>query len=308
MAEAAFFGPAGFPTAFFEDPRWKKDRTRGPEWVAALGLDCLELQMTYGPRMKPESADLYRERAEEFGIRLSVHASYYTVFTSPKPDVIDPSLARFAKTCALAARCGASRVILHPGGAQGDREAALDRFLTNMQHFVATALPDGVDVYPETAGKVAQVGSMEEILTICREIPRCRPCVDFGHLNSRQLSDLPVDNGCRFETVQHYVDALTELQRRMDPDDWARMHYHISAIEYGAKGEIRHREHGERIAEDDADGDRFVTGDPWMPVAEQFAEALAITGAPAWVISEAADTMDQGALAMKAAYRNRAAE
>lgn len=294
-------GVAGFPPSFFET-KYRRDRLNGPEWLDEIGLDLLELQMTYGPRTKPETAEKYRERAERFGITLTVHGSYYTVFTSPKQDVIDRSLKRLETTCSLAAKAGASRVVLHPGSAFGDREGALARFIENIDRFIRSALPDGVDVYPETAGKLAQLGSLAEILAICREVERCRPCVDFGHLHARQLSELDTDNGWTFTTVEDYLGAFEWLERHVEPEDRPLVHFHVTPIQYGPKGEISHRRYGERISAEDADGDRFVEGEPWLPEATQLAEAVAKNGYPAWIVCEAGNTQDKGALAMKQAY------
>lgn len=297
------FGVAGFPSSFFET-KYKKDRANGPEWLHELGLDALEVQFVHGPRMKEEKAKEYRENAEKFGITLTCHGSYYTVLSSPKPDVIDASLKRLEQTCRLASILGSQRVVLHPGATYGDRESAMDRFLTNMNKFAANSLPDDVFIHVETAGKNVQLGTLEEILHICREIPKCRPCVDFGHLHARQLSEVPSDKGWSFNEVDDFVHALNYLKQNMLPEHWPHTHYHMTPIQFGAKGEIRHRDHGELVAPEDASPLFGDAGELWKPVAEQFAEALAMTGAPAIVISEASDSMDRGAMAMKQAYLN----
>jgi deoxyribonuclease IV len=301
MAANALFGPAGFPTSFFES-KYKRDRVNGPEWLNQLGLDLLELQMVHGPRTRPDVAAQYRTQGEEFGIRFSIHASYYCVLSSVKPDVVERSFASLAKTAELAAIIGAPRIVLHPGTTAGGREVALDRFITNMQKFVANDLPDGVHIHPETAGKVNSLGSLTEILTICREVPSCRPCVDFGHLHCRQLSELDTDNGWTFTKPTDYIVAMDHMKANLTPEQWQDMHYHISPIQFTAKGEKKHRTHGEMISDDDANPVVGEAGDPWFPIAEQFAQALAETGYPAWVVSEASDSMDRGALAMKQAY------
>ncbi|MEZ5872810.1 MAG: hypothetical protein R3D32_13425 [Nitratireductor sp.] len=38
-------------------------------WLRSIGLDAIELQMTYGPRMRPSVCHEYRQLALEFGIR-----------------------------------------------------------------------------------------------------------------------------------------------------------------------------------------------------------------------------------------------
>lgn len=44
------FGVGGFPLAFKDRPK-AKDRGAVFAWLRSIGLEAIELQMTYGPRM-----------------------------------------------------------------------------------------------------------------------------------------------------------------------------------------------------------------------------------------------------------------
>ena len=57
IKEKTKFGVAGFPINFFSSQYGKK-RENIFKWLEEIGLDCLELQCTYGIKMKEEQAKL----------------------------------------------------------------------------------------------------------------------------------------------------------------------------------------------------------------------------------------------------------
>lgn len=290
------FGVAGYPPAFW-DSLLAASRLDAPEWLASLQLDLLELQMTYGPRMKPDTAKALHENALRFGVTLTIHASYFIVLTSSDETVVDRSIATLEKTCQLAALCGAQRIVLHPGSAYSCRDDALDRFIANCRRFVSNYMPDGIALYPETAGKRGQVGSLEDILHICSEVPRCLPCLDFGHLRAFNLGG--------YDTAKAVLETILTVRERLGASAVENLHAHIAPIEFGGRGEIRHR------AYDESEGARpqaslFESSTclaPYLPRPEILAEAAYAAGAPLWIVSECHDSQEKGAIAMRNRFR-----
>ena len=45
------------------------------------------------------------------------------------------------------------------------------------------AVEEHIALCPETMGKINQLGSLEEVMTLCRVDERILPTIDFGHLN-----------------------------------------------------------------------------------------------------------------------------
>jgi deoxyribonuclease IV len=52
-------------------------------------------------------------------------------------------------------------------------------------------------LFVETAGKLAQLGSLEEILENCSQVEGVHPCVDFGHVHARTLGSLATPGAIR---------------------------------------------------------------------------------------------------------------
>jgi deoxyribonuclease-4 len=241
----------------------------------------------------------------EHKVELTVHASYFIVLTSQREETLDRSYRTLEKTCGLARLCGAERVILHPGSAFDSRERSLERFIARLLTFNRSYLPDGIRIYPETCGKRNQLGSENEILQICNEVPGCSPCLDFGHLRAF--------NGGGWETKADIINSLERVSSVLGRAQADLCHIHVAPIEYGAGGERRHRAYQEFVSES-MQRDLFqpLQPRPYLPRPEDAAEAVFDLGISPCVVSECHDSQEAGALAMKRHYlallRSAAAE
>ncbi|RLJ90505.1 UV DNA damage repair endonuclease UvsE [Planococcus citreus] len=72
-----------------------------------------------------------RRLVDEHGIRVSVHPGQYTVLNSPKPEVVRKSIEDLEYHDKLIQLLGGTDIILHTGGAYGDKETAKRRFADN---------------------------------------------------------------------------------------------------------------------------------------------------------------------------------
>lgn len=69
-----------------------------------------------------------RDLVETHQMRVSVHPGQYTVLNSPKPEVVEKSIQDLEYHDKLIKLLGGNDIILHTGGAYGDKEQAKRRF------------------------------------------------------------------------------------------------------------------------------------------------------------------------------------
>ena len=81
-------------------------------------------------------------------------------------------------------------------------------------------------------GKVNQLGTLNEVLTLCTVDKRITPCIDFGHLNAR-------DNGS-IKTKEDYKRIIGEMEDSLQDNRCKNFHIHFSKIAYTAGGEKCH--------------------------------------------------------------------
>jgi deoxyribonuclease-4 len=295
------FGVAGYPPAFNKTP-YRRERLKILNWLSELGLDALELQMTYGPRTSVEVCREYRKMAEDSGITLSVHASYFIVFTSKDPAKLERSRDTLKRTFDLCSALGADVAVLHPGPLYGEDPAVvLDRFIDNLGRCVVGLGQSETGLFVETAGKVGQLGSVEQILRICDAIPDVFPCIDFGHIHARTLGTLGTDSAIR--------SLFQMLGNQCQGRPRTRLHFHYTPIHYGPRGEISHKAIHDRYRPEAQmtlaclDEDPLRTSEGFYhPRFEPIGKGLRSVGLDCTVISETHDSQEEGALALKGAF------
>ena len=88
-----------------------------------------------------------------------------------------------------------------------------------------------IELRPELTGKTSQFGSLEELITLTRNIYSVKPCIDFSHLYAR------TDDYNSYESM---VAVLTRLQNELGEDALDSMHIHVSGISSNSKGDLKH--------------------------------------------------------------------
>lgn len=288
-----FFGVAGFPPAFFESI-YKKRRENIFEWLDSINLDWVELQNTYGVKMKDEQAYLYRRLAETYNIGISLHAPYYITLASADEEVIKRSKERILQCVALAMKIGAERIIFHPGHFPGntkeDREAAIKKIVEGLNS-IENQIPEGIYIYPETAGKRIQIGSVEEIINICSQVKFARPCIDVAHVHG-------FENG-KLKSAESIIEILNLIEQKLGRKYLEETHFHMYPVEIDRNGEKRHKAFEDRIENQQIELFQENIEDRYYPLAEHFVQALKYKKVFPVVVCEARDSQDRGAKLMK---------
>lgn len=299
------FGIAGYPLAFTEGPDGK-DRSKIFEWASKIGLDAVELQMTYGPRTKPEKCIEYKALADDLGVRISVHAAYYIVLTSSEEEKISRSIDTLNKTYELTDLLGGKEVIVHPGPLYGEDEDEVSaRFVDNAAKFVDQLGSTDIGLFIETAGKVGQLGSVDQILSMSQQIEGVHPCIDFGHVHARTLGTL--------ENTSSIFTLCDQIRRFLDENPQKRAHFHYTPIHFGARGEIQHRALDDRYPElqqKDLFGEAVVGESSkdglFHPRPDPVAAALRTLHGDFTIISETHNSQEIGAKTLKKMYLDSA--
>lgn len=283
------FGVAGFPVHFFEQ---HKKRELIFEWLEQLGLDVLELQCTYGIRMKEEQALRYKKLAAQHHITLTIHAPYYVCLASSKAETVKRSKEEIKKAYALAKILGVKRIIFHPGGGYGkDRKKGLEQLIRSLLEIVPE-LDQSIHLYPEIGGKVAQLGSLDEVIEICKRVPIAYPCIDLAHLHAREFGSMT--------SKEKILSVLDRIEQELGKEKLENTHFHVYPVDYTEKGEKIHKAFGDK--KEEIQLSLFEEDCNYYPKAEDYISAIKEKGLHPITICEAHNTQDTGALLMKQIY------
>lgn len=225
------FGTVGSPIA---TPSRPGGSVGGIQYAATLGLDALELAWVNGVRVGESTCAAIRQAGETAGVALSIHAPYYINLNGAEEKW--PSLRKYLTDAAhFGNLAGATDIVFHPGTYFGlPPESVLKTVLPRLAGVVAElrAASNPVMLRPEAMGKVAVIGSLEDVLALS-QIEGVLPCMDFAHLHAR------AGDGS-MNTYEEWMRVLDAYHGALGDMVLKQMHVHLSGIEYGPKGEKNH--------------------------------------------------------------------
>ena len=278
---SAKFGPAGTSDNFKK--MGYKSSLDVPEFIVKSGLDCFEYQCGRGVNIGTEKAALLGKKAKEKGITLSLHAPYYISMSSVEEEKRLNSINYILDSARAVNAMGGDRIVVHTGSCgKISREEALQLAIDTMKKAIDALDSEGlsnIHICPETMGKVNQLGTLYEVTELCKLDERLIPCIDFGHLNARDLGVI--------KTKEDYENILNTVKNELGSERYKNFHSHFSKIEYTTGGEKRHL-----TFEDTVYGPQF----------EPLMELIAKHGLSPVFICESAGTQDIDAKQMKDYY------
>lgn len=235
------FGPAGNSESFAA--LGYKNSLQVPEYIVKMGLDCYEYQCGRGVNIGEDKARELGEKAKNAGITLSLHAPYYISMSSVEEEKRLNSVNYILASARAVNAMGGDRIVVHTGSCgKITRERALELALDTMRLALDALDSEGlshVHICPETMGKVNQLGTLGEVLELCKLDERLIPCIDFGHLNARDLGVL--------KTTADFENIFTSVKNELGSDRLKIFHSHFSKIEYTTGGEKRHLTFEDRV-------------------------------------------------------------
>lgn len=278
---SAKFGPAGTGDSF--KALGYKTSLQVPQYLVEMGLDHFEYQCGRGVNIGLDKANELGKIAKEKGITLSLHAPYYISMSSVDEEKRLNSINYILASARAVNAMGGDRIIVHTGSCgKITREEALvlakDTMALSQKALDAEGLSN-IHICPETMGKVNQLGTLYEVLELCKIDERIIPCIDFGHLNARDLGIL--------KDINDFENILLEIKNQLGEYRFKNFHSHFSKIEYTTGGEKRHL-----TFEDEAYGPNF---EPLMELVVKY-------GLNPTFVCESAGTQAEDAKSMKDYY------
>lgn len=277
----ATFGPGGNSQSFY-DAGFKSTK-QAPAWLKEVGLDAYEYEAGNGISAGEKALREIGDAAREHGTLMSLHTPYFISLSGVDPEKRLKSIDYIEKSLWAAELLHADTIVIHCGSAGKISRAegmalSADTLYKTLEKLGDTDIAFGV----ETMGKQNQLGTLDEVIELCKMDARLAPVVDFGHLNAR-------DCGGVFVTADDYRRVFDKIAEALGDDKARWLHCHFSKIEWTDKGEKRHLTFADST---------------YGPEFEPLMEAIAKENLCPRIICESAGTMAEDALAMKKYYKN----
>ncbi|MCX7923276.1 MAG: TIM barrel protein [Clostridia bacterium] len=277
------FGPSGNSDSFYE--QGYKSSVQMPKWLKEMGLSAYEYQCSKGVKIGEAMARQLGEQAALNDIFLSIHAPYYINMSSEEQEKRDNSIRYILETLYAAKWMGAKRIVIHTGScSKVSREWALQTAIQVLKEAIRQADDQGLSdiaICPEVLGKLNQLGSLEEILEMCKIDDRLIPTIDFGHLHARSMGGL--------NSVDDFEKIILKIEDELGYDRLKVIHCHFSRIEFTTGGEKKHWS---------------LADTQYGPEFEHLAEVMYKKQMEPVIICESRDNMAEDALKLKKIYED----
>jgi deoxyribonuclease-4 len=254
----------------------------GIQRIRELNLSTLELAWVRGTtNIGPEVCKKLRAAAEAQDVALSVHATYFFNLNAETDEMWQAGRARLLQAARLGFLAGATDIIFHPGSYMKRQPEAAFKLASERLAGIADQLHTEktlVTLRPETMGKRALMGTLQECIAWSQQLENVLPCVDFAHLHAR-----PGDGS--FNSYAEFAAALALIKSGLGERGLQRLHVHFSGIEYTEKGEKKHL----NLEQSDANYKALF-------------KAIADSGAAGRILSETPN-MEEGAIVMQNSYQ-----
>ena len=276
----ATFGPGGNSDSFYAEGH--KSTAEAPAWVKARGLDAYEYEAGNGLTAGEASLRKVGEEAKKHGVLMSLHTPYFISLSGVDPEKRLKSVDYIKKSLWAAELLGADTIVIHSGSAAKiTRAEAMALAKDTLEKIIEEVGDTPVHLGLETMGKINQLGTLEEVIELCKTDRHYYPVVDFGHLNARNIGGYYTDADSYRRTFDLVANGLG--------DEIARtMHCHFSKIMYTSAGEKKHL---------------TFADEEFGPAFEPLAEAIIMENLAPRIICESDGTMAEDALYMKELVR-----
>ena len=277
---SALFGPGGNSEAF--KLAGLKSTVDAPRWLSEIGLDAYEYEAGNGLAANSATLSAIGKEAKKYNISMSYHTPYFISLSGVVEEKRLKSIDYIKQSLDASKLLGAKTIVVHAGSAAKiTRDEAMRLAGDTLARTIASVDTYGIKIGIETMGKINQLGTLDEVLELCRIDPAYVPVIDFGHLNAREL-------GGFFVTADDYLKVFDKIDRKMGFDVLNSLHCHFSKIEWTNSGEKKHLTFEDTV---------------YGPDFEPFVEAIVKAGISPNVICESAGTQSDDALAMKKYYK-----
>jgi deoxyribonuclease-4 len=203
-------------------------------YLRSLGFDHFEIAWVQSVRVTDESCAEMKAAAEKHNVSLSVHAPYFINLNSQTDELMRKSDERLLAAARKGYLAGAYDIVFHPGSYHNQPpEQVYERAKQKLLELTAILRKEGVKVNlrPETMGKGAMFGTLEEAIQLSHDVPGVLPAIDFAHLHARTG---------KLNTYEEFCKMLEAVEKGLGRRGLETLHIHLSGIAYGPKGEKSH--------------------------------------------------------------------
>ena len=276
---SAYFGPGGNSDAF--RLAGGTSTLEAPLFIRQIGLDAYEYEAGNGLSASSSMLAAIGREAKINNVKMSFHTPYFISLSGVVEEKRLNSIKYIKQSLDAAKLLGAETIVVHTGSAAKiSRDEAMRLAGDTLVRTLSEVDTYGIKIGLETMGKINQLGTLDEVLELCRIDSTFVPVVDFGHLNARELGGV-------FKSADDYLRVFDKISSHCGAEVAENLHCHFSKIMWSKGGEKCHL---------------TFADDEFGPDFEPLVDVILKHKLSPTIICESAGTQSDDALLMKKYY------
>ena len=229
---SAYFGPGGNSDAF--RLAGGTSTLEAPLFIKRIGLDAYEYEAGNGLSASSSMLAAIGNEAKLHNVKMSFHTPYFISLSGVVEEKRLNSIKYIKQSLDAAKLLGAKTIVVHTGSAAKiSRDEAMRLAADTLIRTLSEVDTYGIKIGLETMGKINQLGTLDEVLELCRIDSAFVPVVDFGHLNARELGGV-------FASADDYLRVFDKISSHLGSEIAENLHCHFSKIMWSKGGEKCH--------------------------------------------------------------------
>jgi len=225
LCDRLLFGISGLPIGTGK----KLNYAAAIPYLKDLGLDAMEMLFVRSVNVSDKNKVAILDSKVKNGFYLSAHGSYYINLNADMQNMQQASIRRITEGAEALAKVQSRSLVFHAGYYLNDSQ---EKAYATVKKNLARLPNIGIQYRLETTGKRTQFGTLEELVSICKEVDSCNLCVDFAHIHARGIGSLK-----KYDDFARILEFISRELGRRALDD---LHIHMGGIAYSSKGENHH--------------------------------------------------------------------
>jgi deoxyribonuclease-4 len=215
-----------------------KERTTigGIKHVAELGLNSLECEFVRKVYLTEKTAPEIGNKAKELGIILTSHAPYAINLCSNAKNVVEASKRMILDTLKISEIIGAGCTATHIAYYSGLKpEQAIETLKVNIGDIVDKTKQMGVKNVKlgiETMAKESQFGTLDEIISLCKQVKGIIPYIDWCHIfirNDGKIDYSEIFDKLKVLKLDHIYSHFSNAKYNVNTKKFIDVHVSINS-------------------------------------------------------------------------------
>ncbi|MEK6844918.1 MAG: TIM barrel protein, partial [Nanoarchaeota archaeon] len=189
----------------------------------------------HGIYLKKEKTPEINSFVKNNNLIISSHAPYYVNLNAQDKQKWHASISYITQSAKITYLCNGCSTCFHPAfNMKNTKEEVYNKVKEAIKLILKELKKDDIEIWirPETAGKISQFGTLNEVIKLSQELENVLPCIDFSHLHA-------YSNG-KYNTIDEFREVLTLMENKLGKNSLNNVHFHCQGVNYNEKGEKNH--------------------------------------------------------------------